>query len=224
MGSLRVGHDWAASLSLFTFLHWRKKWQPTPVFLPGESQGQGSLVGCRLWGRDWQKWLSSHYAIPMISLFACRFHLSIFSFLFAFSDTCFMYVSWYLYWLNCFLCYIGSVQTTGTVSIFWQNPDSVVNDGCSSKQSMCVEGWSETAPQLEQDWSSLATMFALALVIPAHRRNTEGPERRFTGQVCKRHSLVLLVTHWGTFWECHKATFRERDGMYGISEQPYAQL
>ena len=40
-----------ASLSLFTFLHWRSKWQPTPVFLPGESQGRGSLVGCRLWGR-----------------------------------------------------------------------------------------------------------------------------------------------------------------------------
>ena len=35
----------------FTFLHWRRTWQPTPVFLPGESQGQGSLVGCRLWGR-----------------------------------------------------------------------------------------------------------------------------------------------------------------------------
>ena len=34
----------------FTFMHWRRKWQPTPVFLPGESQGQGSLVGCRLWG------------------------------------------------------------------------------------------------------------------------------------------------------------------------------
>ena len=31
-------------------MHWRRKWQPTPVFLPGESQGQGSLVGCRLWG------------------------------------------------------------------------------------------------------------------------------------------------------------------------------
>ena len=30
---------------------WRRKWQPTPVFLPGESQGWGSLVGCRLWGR-----------------------------------------------------------------------------------------------------------------------------------------------------------------------------
>ena len=40
MGSLRVRHDWATSLSLFTFMHWRRKWQPTPVFLPGESQGQ----------------------------------------------------------------------------------------------------------------------------------------------------------------------------------------
>ena len=35
----------------FPFMHWRRKWQPTPVFLPGESQGRGSLVGCRLWGR-----------------------------------------------------------------------------------------------------------------------------------------------------------------------------
>ena len=50
MGSLRVGHDRATSLSLFTFMHWRRKWQPTPVFLPGESQGWGSLVGCCLWG------------------------------------------------------------------------------------------------------------------------------------------------------------------------------
>ena len=51
VGSLRVRHDWATSLSLFTFMHWRRKWQPTPVFLPRESQGRGSLVGCRLWGR-----------------------------------------------------------------------------------------------------------------------------------------------------------------------------
>ena len=50
MGSLRVGHDRATSLSLFTFMHRRRKWQPTPVFLPGESQGRGSLVGFRLWG------------------------------------------------------------------------------------------------------------------------------------------------------------------------------
>ena len=41
MGSRRVRHDWVTSLSLFTFMHWRRKWQPTPVFLPGESQGWG---------------------------------------------------------------------------------------------------------------------------------------------------------------------------------------
>ena len=51
MGSLGVGHNWVTSLALFPFMHWRRKWQPTPVFLPGESQGWGSLVGCRLWGR-----------------------------------------------------------------------------------------------------------------------------------------------------------------------------
>ena len=47
MGSLELD---TTLLSLFTFLHWRRKWQPSPVFLPGESQGRGSLVGCRLWG------------------------------------------------------------------------------------------------------------------------------------------------------------------------------
>ena len=51
MGLLRVGHDRVTSLLLFTFMHWRRTWQPTPAFLPGESQGWGSLVGCPLWGR-----------------------------------------------------------------------------------------------------------------------------------------------------------------------------
>ena len=51
MGSLKVEHDSVISLSLFTFMHWRRKWQPTPVFLPGESQGRRSLVGCLLWDR-----------------------------------------------------------------------------------------------------------------------------------------------------------------------------
>ena len=49
MGSQRVRDDRATSLLLFTFMHWRRKWQCTPVFLPGESQGQRSLVGCCLW-------------------------------------------------------------------------------------------------------------------------------------------------------------------------------
>ena len=55
MGSLRVGHDRATSL--FTFMRWRRKWQPTPVFLPGESQGPGSLVVTQ--SRTRLKWLSS---------------------------------------------------------------------------------------------------------------------------------------------------------------------
>ena len=46
MGSLS-----RTQLSNFIFTRWRKKWKPTPVFLPGESQGQENLVGCRLWGR-----------------------------------------------------------------------------------------------------------------------------------------------------------------------------
>ena len=52
MGSLRVRYDWVTSLSLFTFLHWRRTWQPTPVFLPGKSHGRRSLVGCSPWGRE----------------------------------------------------------------------------------------------------------------------------------------------------------------------------
>ena len=62
MGSWRVRHNWATSLSLFIFMHWRRKWQLIPVFLPGESQEWGSLVGCRLWGHtelDTAEWLSS---------------------------------------------------------------------------------------------------------------------------------------------------------------------
>ena len=50
MGSQRVRHDWSTSLSLFTFMHWKREWQPTPVFLPGESQGRRSLAGFSLWG------------------------------------------------------------------------------------------------------------------------------------------------------------------------------
>ena len=68
VGSLRVGHDWATSLSLFTFLRWRRKRQPTPVFLPGKSQGRGNLVGCRLWGlRVWHDWSDLAAAAPDFS-------------------------------------------------------------------------------------------------------------------------------------------------------------
>ena len=69
MGSLRVGHDWATSLSLFTFMHWRRKWQPTPVFLPGECQGRvawwAAIYGvAQSWTR--LKWLSSSSSASVI--------------------------------------------------------------------------------------------------------------------------------------------------------------
>ena len=74
MGLLRVEHSLANSLSLFTFLHWRRKWQPTPVFLPGESQREGSLVGCCLWGR-----IESDMTVVRTAAAAARFGMVEFS-------------------------------------------------------------------------------------------------------------------------------------------------
>ena len=72
MGSLRVGHDWATSLSLFTFMHWRRQWQPTPVFLPGESPGTEEpsglpSVGSHRVGHDW-----SDLAVAAAAAGVCR--------------------------------------------------------------------------------------------------------------------------------------------------------
>ena len=54
--------SWATSLSLFTLLHWRRKWQPAPVYLPGESRDGGAWWAAvygvaQSW--TWLKWLSS---------------------------------------------------------------------------------------------------------------------------------------------------------------------
>ena len=68
VGLLRVGHNWATSLSLFTFMHGRRKWQPTPVFLPGKSHGQRSLVCYSLWGHkesDTTEWLSRSVVVRL---------------------------------------------------------------------------------------------------------------------------------------------------------------
>ena len=73
MELLTVWHDWATLLSLFTFMHWRRKLQLTPGFFPGEYQGRRSLVGCRLWGHtesDTAERLiwSDDPAIPLLSI------------------------------------------------------------------------------------------------------------------------------------------------------------
>ena len=68
IGLLRVRHrhDWATLLSLFTFMHWRRKWQPTPMFLPGESQGRGKpgglpSMGSHRVGHDWSDLAAAAY-------------------------------------------------------------------------------------------------------------------------------------------------------------------
>ena len=65
MGSQRVRHNWTTSLSLFTFMHWRRKWQPTPVFLPGESQGRQCLVDGVAWSQTQLKQLSPMKLSPL---------------------------------------------------------------------------------------------------------------------------------------------------------------
>ena len=89
MGSLGVGHDWATSLSLFTFMHWRRKWQPTPVFLPGESQERGETGGLPSMGshrvrHDWSDLAAAAAAVllPHYSfhhIFSLEFYFQIFS-------------------------------------------------------------------------------------------------------------------------------------------------
>ena len=91
MGSQRVRYDWATSLSLFTFMHWRRKWQPAPLFLPGESQERGSLVGFPSMGshRVGHYWIDAAAAAAAFCSALCsetqslRFSCSCFRFLFA---------------------------------------------------------------------------------------------------------------------------------------------
>ena len=69
MGSLGVRHDWATWLSLFTFMHWRRQWHPTPVLLPGKSYGWRSLEGCSPWGRwgsDKTERLPFHFSLSCV--------------------------------------------------------------------------------------------------------------------------------------------------------------
>ena len=64
--------DWVTSLSLFTFMHWRRKGQPTPVFLPGESQRQWAPVYGVAQSRTRLKWLSSSMLLQNLFLCNCK--------------------------------------------------------------------------------------------------------------------------------------------------------
>ena len=105
MGLLRVGHDWVTSLSFFTFMHWRRKWQPTPVFLPGEPQGQGSLMGCRLWGcRVRYNWSDSAAAAAAAAAAALNLYIALHSLII------FMILTLYLSICLCHLWFLSLVS------------------------------------------------------------------------------------------------------------------
>ena len=100
-------NDWATSLSFFAFMNWRRKWQPTPMFLPGESQGQGSLVGCRLWGHTESDTTEVLAPAPVIYIVRARLHLLTGSFILKLKYTNIVHlpftskefvISWYLFW------------------------------------------------------------------------------------------------------------------------------
>ena len=86
--SLRIGHDWVTSLSLFTFMHWRRKWQCIPVFLPGESHGRrtawwagwpGGLpsIGSHRVRHDWNDLAAAAWIASLVVLISLRFCLSV---------------------------------------------------------------------------------------------------------------------------------------------------
>ena len=117
MVSPRVGHDWATSLSLFTFMHWRRKWQPTPVFLPGESQGRGSLVGCEMSmgshrvGHDWSDLAACSFCNFLVSgLFLYVFFLP--------SPIVFSYV-WWLSLMLCLSCFFFVFDSGNSVRLYF---------------------------------------------------------------------------------------------------------
>ena len=90
MGSRRVGNNWTTSLSLFTFMHWRRKWQPTPVFLPGESQRQWAPIYGVTHSHTRLKRLSSssspYHKYQSMQLFFKHFPLNITSFMIILKD------------------------------------------------------------------------------------------------------------------------------------------
>ena len=78
MGSRRVGHDWATSLSLFTFMHWRRKWQPTPQCSCLENPRDGGAWWAAVYGvaQSWtrlKRLSSSSSSSSYLLIYTCLF-------------------------------------------------------------------------------------------------------------------------------------------------------
>ena len=105
MGSLRVRHDWATSLSLFTFMHRRRKWQPTPVFLLENTRDGGAwwaAVSGVAQSQTWLKWLSSSSSsVDICMVYFCALFHSIVVLVDIFNNSKFNFImTLYIQWLN----------------------------------------------------------------------------------------------------------------------------
>ena len=195
MGSLRVRHDWATSLSVFTFMHWRRKWQPTPVFLPGESQGWGSLVGCRLWGRTGSDTtLSSSSSIsiepvmPSNHLILCRpllLPLSIYLSIRVFSNELALHIRWPKYWSFSF-----------SISPSNEHP-GVISFRMDWLDLLAFQGTLKSLLQHHSSKASILCHSAFFMVQLSHPYMTTGKTIALTRQnfVCKVMSLIFNTLH-----------------------------
>ena len=117
-GMLRVQHNWVTSLSLFTFMHWRRKWHPTPVFLPGESQGRGAwwaTVYRVAQSQTWLKRLSSSSSSSSDSWCWRSFHVLIGCF-YVFLGEMFVHILCpFFNWVVCLFC----CWAVRVLCIFW---------------------------------------------------------------------------------------------------------
>ena len=102
-GSRRVGHDRVTLLSLFTFMHWRRKWQHTPVFLPGESQGREAWLAAVYEVAQSQTWLkrrssSSRKCFNLIICICVYVCMYIYIYIYI-SECCYLYLlfKWHVF-------------------------------------------------------------------------------------------------------------------------------
>ena len=122
VGSLRVGHDWVTSLSLLTFMHWRRKWQPAPVFLPGESSW-ASVYGVTQ-SRTRLKRLSSSSSIThLFLLISSRQRRALFSYdptIFCLLHSHYSSFTLYNYYFTLYFDYLIACISGCTYAGFWE--------------------------------------------------------------------------------------------------------
>ena len=109
MGSRRVRHNWAISLSLFTFMHWRRKWQPTPVFLPGTGEPGGlPSMGLHRVRHDWSDLAAAAAAAVFHLVNSRNVRMGRITYWKRTVKYIYIYIYIYIYALLCYFTYVPS--------------------------------------------------------------------------------------------------------------------